>query len=314
MESTAQPTGQEGGDKPPSDADRFDLSPSPEGQQQAGTEQPASGTGPQPAAWDAGKWEGFGQSVVSAATHGKQKPALPDGVKAEDAPADLRPLLKAMGYIAEAEGQKPAEDKAAPIAAADITAQADELFEDERDLYESDRESKLEEAATAEERQEARQTARQESVQRLINVGLGALTGAGFDLPEDAAGLYKALDTIFGRRVPREELTQRAAARFAAECRLTADRKVKGGPDVEAAVKKARAEERAAIEKYLTDVAERQNGKERIERGDLVTAAGAGGGRATSVDDEIRAIDVTTPEGLKKFREREQEFRQRIAR
>jgi hypothetical protein len=226
---------------------------------------------PEPTAWDAKRWEGFGQSIASALAHGKDKPALPDGVKAEDAPATMRPLLETLGYV-KAEGVEPAPSEAAPVAAiaqADIAAIATEIAEDDQDTYED----ALADAATAEERVEVRK----ESTVRMIDIGLAALRDAGIELPEESGPLYAALDKLFGRKVPREELGRRQAARFAAEAILIAQRQPGATPvDLEGEKAKAVTEAREKWETDLAAYAERKNGQDRIERGDLATAANVG--------------------------------------
>lgn len=307
MPSDPTPTGTEDGEKTAEAlaAERFDLTPGPDGQDTP----TATGEKPEPEKAGEVNWEQVLHRASSAFNNEKALPALP--VAWDQVPERLQSALLGFGYKPAAEGEKPKETAPTAIPVSDITALADDLWEGERDVYEAERETALEEATTAEERETARTGTRQESARRLLALGTLALEEAGFDLPEDSTGLYKALDRIFGHPVPRGDLGQRAAARFAAEARLIAQRKKSGGVDLEAVRAKVRAETLVEAERYLAAVAERQNGQERIERGDLVTAAGSAVGSAGSVLEELQSIDMMTPEGQKKFREREQEFRRR---
>jgi len=225
---------------------------------------------PEPTAWDAKRWEGFGQSIASALAHGKEKPALPDGVKAEDAPATMRPLLETLGYVKAEGAEAPVEAAAtAAIDQADIPAIATEILGDEDDTFTD----ALADAATPEERAEARK----ESAGRMIDLGIAALRDAGIELPEEPDALYDTLDGLFGHKVSREELGRRQAARFAAEAILVA-RAHRDGTAVDLEAEKAKAVT-AAREKWVADLtayAEKKNGQDRIERGDLATAANVG--------------------------------------
>lgn len=246
-----------------------------EGETGGETEPTATG----PTEWDAAKWTSFGQSVVSALSYGKSKPALPDGVKAEDAPADLRPLLETLGYVAKAEGEKPGEAarEAAPSDDGLRQARVMRILADNEPAYQDALQDALAEADTVEERKAARKQVEAAQAHAIIRRGLDLLVATGHSNVVKASGQgdVDQLEKIPGLLIPAEgmEDSRTAAADFLESVQTYVRSRPRDGVS-EAALEAERAKHREEIAELKRQHAEALAAAGIASSGTVATSVG----------------------------------------